>query len=219
MEKEINQRARWVFKMLQRTYPDARCELDFKTPLELLVATVLSAQCTDKRVNLVTRDLFRKYRSAADFASAPRRELEQDIRSTGFFRSKALSIQGAARKILEDFGGRVPDTLEQLTQLPGIGRKTANVILGAAFHRAEGIAVDTHVIRITRLIGLTREKLPEKIEQDLMRLFPKRDWILLSHLITFHGRRCCIARRPECFRCPLRSRCPSAETGSKKGGR
>jgi endonuclease-3 len=208
MTKNLKKRAAWIFKNLQKTYPDAHCELTHRSPLELLVATILSAQCTDKRVNLVTKDLFKKYRSSKDYANAPLRELEQRIRSTGFYRNKALNIQRACRDITEKYKGKVPDTMEELTRLAGIGRKTANVILGTAFGRTEGIVVDTHVIRISRLLGLTKEKDAVKIEQDLIKLFPKKNWNLLSHLITWHGRRCCVARRPDCLHCVLRIQCP-----------
>jgi endonuclease-3 len=216
LEKDIKKRAAWIFKVLKKTYPDARIELVHKTPLELLVATILSAQCTDKRVNLVTRDLFRKYRDPDDYLNTPLKTFESDIRSTGFFKNKARSIQGACRAILEEYGGRVPETMDELVRLPGVGRKTANVILGNAYHKNEGIVVDTHVIRLSGLLGLTREKNAEKIERDLMKLFPRREWTLLSHLLIRHGRVCCIARRPGCNNCSLKSQCPYAVKMKRK---
>ncbi len=197
-----------VVRALAQEFPDAKCSLDFGSPLELLVATILSAQCTDERVNLVTKDLFRKYRSAADYAKAPAAELERDIQSTGFFRNKAKSIQGCCRRIAEDHGGEVPRTMDELVVLPGVGRKTANVALGTAFGVASGVVVDTHVARISRRLGLTAEKAPEKIEADLMRLAPAGEWIALSHRMIRHGRRYCIARKPKCDDCPLASFCP-----------
>jgi len=197
-----------VVKTLAREYPDATCALDFQTPLELLIATILSAQCTDQRVNLVTKDLFRKYRTAADYARAPLAELERDIQSTGFFRNKAKSISGCCRAIEERFGGEVPKDLEVLVELPGIGRKTANVVLGTAYGIASGIVVDTHVTRISRRLGLTAQKDPAKIEQDLMQLVPKTEWVAFSHRMIHHGRRLCTARKPQCDDCPLRPFCP-----------
>jgi len=208
LEKDLQKRALWILKTLKKTYPNAHCELNYRTPLDLLIATILSAQCTDKRVNLVTQDLFKKFNKASDYAQAPIRELETAVRSTGFYRNKARNIQGAARMITERFGGRVPETMEDLVRLPGVGRKTANVVLGNGFGRSEGVVVDTHVSRITRLLGLTRHKDPEKIERDLMKLIPKKDWTLISHLLIWHGRRCCVARRPDCCHCSLMSQCP-----------
>lgn len=193
-------------------YPGARCELDFKTPLQLLVATILSAQCTDKRVNMVTPALFRKYRSAADYAKAPPAELETAIKSTGFFRNKAKSIRAAAARIVERHKGKVPDTMEALHDLPGVGRKTANVVLGNAFHRNEGIVVDTHVIRLSERLRLTKQKDPEKIERDLMRLVPREHWTMWSHWLIWHGRRRCFARRPDCRQCEILRLCPSGKT-------
>jgi endonuclease-3 len=175
------------------------------------VATILSAQCTDARVNIVTRDLFRKYRSAGDYAAADPAVFEQEIRSTGFFRNKTKSVIGMAQGLVERYGGRVPDTMEALTSLPGVGRKTANVVLGNAFHRDEGIVVDTHVARIAKLLGLTRQTDPDKIEQDLTRVVPKRRWTLFPHLLIHHGRAICVARRPRCDVCPVADLCPSAQ--------
>lgn len=197
-----------IIARLRATYPDAHCELNHHTPLQLLVATILSAQCTDERVNKVTPALFAKYRSAADFAAAPPGELEELIKSTGFYRNKAKSIRACCRAIAEHHAGRVPQTLAELTQLAGCGRKTANVVLGVAYRKAEGIVVDTHVARLSRRLGLTRQTTPEKIEQDLMKMIPPRDWIDLSHLLIWHGRRRCDARKPDCDHCELRTLCP-----------
>ena len=195
---------------LRATYPDAHCELDFDNPLQLLIATILSAQCTDKQVNIVTRDLFQKYRSAADFAQAPLPQLEQDIRRIGLFRNKARNIQAACQALVEKHGGEVPQTLEQLVDLAGVGRKTANVVLGTAFNIASGIVVDTHVARLSHRLGLTRETHPEKIEQRLLRLVPRKSWTLFSHWLIWHGRRRCDARKPDCAGCEIRTLCPSA---------
>ncbi len=200
-----------IIRLLARRYPEARCSLDHRDPLELLVATILSAQCTDARVNLVTKDLFRKYRSAGDYAAADPAVFEQEIRSTGFFRNKTKSVIGMAQALVERFDGRVPDSMEALTTLPGVGRKTANVVLGNAFGKDEGIVVDTHVARIARLLGLTRQTDADKIEQDLMKLVPRRSWTLFPHLLIHHGRAICIARRPRCGECPVAPLCPSAE--------
>jgi len=200
-----------ILPILKKTYPDARCSLDFKAPLELLVATILSAQCTDARVNVVTRGLFRKYRNAQAYARAPQEELERDIQSTGFYRNKAKSIRAMAAALIESHGGNVPRSMEELTHLAGVGRKTANVVLGNAFGQNVGIAVDTHVGRVSQRLGLTRHADPVKIEQDLMLIVPREDWTLWSHLLIFHGRQICIARQPRCAECPLRSHCQSAE--------
>jgi endonuclease-3 len=195
---------------LRRTYPQARCELNFSNPLELLVATILSAQCTDKRVNVVTAGLFRKYRSAADYAAADPVELQQAIRSAGFFRNKAKSIRAAAYALVSRHAGQVPRTMEALTQLEGVGRKTANVVLGNAFGVNAGIVVDTHVTRLSHRLKLTRERAPDKIERDLMRLVPRELWTLFSHWLIWHGRRRCYARRPDCAHCEIQAFCPSA---------
>ena len=197
-----------VIAALRKTYPDAHCELNFATPLELLVATVLSAQCTDKRVNMVTPALFARFKTAADYAAAPLAELERMIQSTGFFRNKAKAIQSACRDIAGKHAGRVPDTMEALTALHGVGRKTANVILGNAFGKSEGVVVDTHVIRLSQRIGLTKQKTPEKIESDLMKLVPRAQWTMFSHWLIWHGRRRCYARGPECEQCELAKICP-----------
>jgi endonuclease III len=193
---------------LRAAYPDAHCELNHSNPLELLVATILSAQCTDKRVNLVTPALFTKYRSAADFAHASLPELEQEIKTAGFLRNKAKSIKKACRNIVEKHGGQVPRTMEELTALGGAGRKTANVVLGNAFNINTGIVVDTHVARLSQRMGLTRQKTPEKIEQELMPLVPQEDWTLLSHWLIWHGRRRCYARNPDCQACEIKHLCP-----------
>lgn len=203
-------RLKRIIAGLRRTYPDAHCELNFSNPLELLIATILSAQCTDKRVNLVTADLFRKYRSASDYAGADRRQLEREIQSTGFFRNKAKSIQACCRSLVEAHGGKVPATMEALTQLVGVGRKTANVVLGNAFGANEGIVVDTHVARLAQRLGLASEKDPVKIEQVLMKLVPREQWTLFSHWLIWHGRRRCYARQPDCPICEIRALCPSA---------
>lgn len=197
-----------VLSTLARTYPEAHCELDHRSPLELLVAAILSAQCTDRRVNGVTKGLFRKYRTAAGYARAPAGTLEADIRSTGFFRAKAKSLRSACGDLVGRFGGEVPGTLEELTTLRGVGRKTANVLLGNAFG-VPGITVDTHVGRISRRLRWTRHTDPGKVERDLMRLWPRKDWTPISHRMIFHGRRCCRARNPDCPACPLARWCPS----------
>jgi len=206
----LQARTRKVISGLRKTYPDAHCELNYSNALELLIATILSAQCTDKRVNMVTVELLKKHRSAADFASAPLAELEQDIKSTGFFRNKAKNIQACCRKLVERHGGAVPKTMEELNQLDGVGRKTANVVLGNAFGINVGIVVDTHVARLSQRLGLTKQKQPEKIEEDLMELVPREQWTLLSHWLIWHGRRRCDARRPDCAECEIRKLCPSA---------
>ena len=204
-------RALEVLQRLEREYPDARCALDHRNAFELLCATILSAQCTDARVNLVTPSLFRKYPDAHALARARTPVLEAIIRSTGFFRNKAKSLIGMAQALVADHGGEVPRTMAELQSLPGVGRKTANVILGNAYGINEGVTVDTHVTRLSRLLGLTRHDDPVKIEQDLMELFPRDHWALLSHLLIFHGRRICIARRPRCADCVLNDLCPSSQ--------
>jgi endonuclease-3 len=206
-----------LLKVWPSVYPDARTELNFKTPLELLIATILSAQCTDKRVNMVTPGLFKKYRTAKDYANAPPGELENAIRSTGFFNSKAKSIRGATSTIAEKFGGKVPDSMEGLRELPGVGRKTANVVLGNAFGKNEGVVVDTHVIRLSHRLGLTKQKDPEKIEQDLMKLVPQKYWAIWSHWLIWHGRRRCYARKPDCRSCEVFKLCPSGKIFLRKG--
>lgn len=208
-------RARRIVSLLRKEYPDAQCSLNHTNPLELLIATILSAQCTDERVNIVTADLFRKYRSCEDFLNAPRSEIEDDIRSTGFFRNKTRSIQGACKAIQEKHTGKVPDNISDLLALPGVARKTANVVLGTAFGIAAGIVVDTHVSRLSQRLGLTRHKQPEKIERDLMELIPGKDWIVFSHQLIYHGRRICKARLPLCEKCVLEKLCPSSRLKSR----
>ena len=203
-------RLKKIIAALQKTYPDAHCELNYSNPLELLIATILSAQCTDKRVNLVTAELFRKYCSAADYANARPAELERDIKSAGFYRNKTKNIRACCRKLAERHGGQVPRTLEELTQLDGVGRKTANVVLGNAFHVNAGVVVDTHVARLARRLGFTRENDPEKIERDLMKLVPREQWTMFSHWLIWHGRRRCCARNPDCPDCEIKKLCPSA---------
>lgn len=199
-----------ILARLKRAYPDARCALDHRNAFQLLVATILSAQTTDVRVNLVTPRLFARYPDAAALARARQPDVEKLIKSTGFFRNKARSIIGMAQAVVADHGGQVPGTMDELLTLPGVGRKTANVVLGNAFGLNEGIVVDTHVARLSQLLGLTRQADPVKIEQALMKLFPRGEWALLSHLLIFHGRRVCIARRPKCGECVLADLCPSA---------
>ena len=204
------ERAREIYDRLVEHYPDAHCALDFKTPYQLLVATILSAQCTDKRVNMVTPSLFKRYRTPAAMADADPAELEEMIKSTGFFRNKTKSLLGMSRALVERHRGRVPATLDELVTLPGVGRKPANVVLGNAFDRNEGVVVDTHVGRVSQRLGLTRETDPVRIEQDLMRLFPSERWTMLAHLLIEHGRRICVARRPKCEECFLSDICPSS---------
>jgi len=199
-----------ILDRLKHAYPDARCALDHRNAFELLVATILSAQTTDVRVNLVTPKLFSRYPNAAALARARQADVEAIIKSTGFFHNKARSIIGMAQAVVADHGGKVPGTMDELLTLPGVGRKTANVVLGNAFGLNEGVVVDTHVARLSKLLGLTRQTDPVKIEQALMKLFPRDDWALLSHLLIFHGRRVCIARRPKCGECVLADLCPSA---------
>ena len=203
-------RLRKIITALDRTYPEAHCELNHADPLELLIATILSAQCTDKRVNIVTKELFKKYRSASDFANASLARLEQAIKSTGFFRNKAKNIRACCRKLIIRHGGHVPRTMEELTQLDGVGRKTANVVLGNAFGINVGVVVDTHVARLSQRLGLTKQKTPEKIEQDLMALVLQKHWALFSHWLIWHGRRRCGARKPDCLHCEIKKLCPSA---------
>ena len=200
-----------ILKRLKREYPDSRCALDHRSPLQLLVATILSAQCTDQRVNLVTPALFRRYPKAADYAAAPLEEIEDLIRSTGFYRNKARSLQGLGRALVADHGGEVPREMDLLTPLPGVGRKTANVVLGNAFGENVGVVVDTHVGRLSRRLGLTAHDDPEKVERDLMELVPQPEWTLWSHLLIDHGRNICLARKPRCAQCVLNEICPSAE--------
>jgi len=206
--REEKRRASAIVRGLRRAYPDAECALHHDSPYQLLIATVLSAQCTDKRVNEVTPVLFARFPTPADLAASDRAEVERLIQSTGFFRSKAQSIQGLSRTLVEDFGGQVPATMDELVRLPGVGRKTANVVLGTAFGLPAGVVVDTHVQRISRRLGLTPHTEPAKIEQDLMKLLPRKEWIDYSHRLIHHGRQICKARRPRCESCPLAKLCP-----------
>lgn len=203
-----------ILHILAKTYPKAKCSLDFSNPLELLVATVLSAQCTDERVNQVTQRLFEKYRTAADYANVLPEELEEDIRPTGFFRNKAKSLKSCGEVLLQEYKGEVPDRLEELVKLPGIGRKTANVVLGTAFN-TPGIVVDTHVSRITQRIGLTQKRDPVKIEFDLMEQIPREKWTVFSHQLIQHGRKTCTARKPKCSECPLLNHCDHGQRATK----
>jgi endonuclease-3 len=209
------ERAQEIVARLRAAYPDARCSLNFSSPLELLVATILAAQCTDERVNIVTTTLFQKYRTAADYANAPLEVLEQDIKSTGFYRNKAKNIQGMARQLIARYGGQVPQKMDELVQLPGVARKTANVVMGNAFGVVEGVVVDTHVGRITRRLGVTKEEDPVKVERDLMSLLDQPDWLDFSHMLIYHGRAVCKAPTPLCTECALLDLCP---TGRERTG-
>ena len=206
----LNDRAKKIIRLLKREYPDAKCSLNHTNAFELLIATILSAQCTDERVNIVTADLFRKYRKPEDYLAVSPRVLEKDIRTTGFFRNKTKSIQGTSKVLAEMYGGEVPDTMDELLELPGVARKTANVVLGNAFNVKAGIVVDTHVTRLSRRLGLTVEKQAEKIERDLISIVPKRDWVIFSHLLIAHGRKVCRARNPACDACVIERHCPSS---------
>jgi len=201
-------RLKKIIAALDRTYPEAHCELNHADPLQLLVATILSAQCTDKRVNLVTKELFKKYRLASDYANAPLSDLEQAVRTTGFFRNKAKNIKSCCAALVDKFGGRVPRTMEELHALAGVGRKTANVVLGNAFGINVGVVVDTHVARLSQRLGLTKQQTPEKIESELMALVPQKQWTLFSHWLIWHGRRRCAARNPDCAGCEIKKLCP-----------
>lgn len=209
--KSAKQRIGEMIEILRKNYPRSRTALKFETPLQIMVSTILSAQCTDERVNLITRALFKKYETAADFASADREELEEEIRPAGFFRNKTKSIIDASKKIVEDFGGKVPDSMEELITLPGVARKTANIVLSSSFKKVEGIAVDTHVKRLSQRLGLSKEKDPNKIERDLMATVPKEDWLDFNYMLVNHGRKICQARRPRCPSCDISHLCPSAE--------
>ena len=208
-KKDAAERAKKILPILNKLYPDAKIALNFKNPLELLIATILSAQCTDARVNIVTKDLFKKYKSAQDWVTTDISEIENDIKSTGFYRNKAKNIKNACIKIEEQFGGKVPDTMEELITLPGVGRKTANCVLGDAFG-IPGITCDTHVIRLSRRLGLSDNSDPVKLEFDLAEIIPNKDWTLFSHLIISHGRNVCNARKPKCQDCKIAKYCPSA---------
>lgn len=209
MIEDLKARANEIVRRLKKAYPDAHCALNHTNAFELLIATILSAQCTDARVNIVTADLFRKYRGPADYLKVSPTELEKDIHSTGFFRNKARNIQAACQRIMDVYGGEVPRKMDDLLTLGGVARKTANVVMGNAFGRADGVVVDTHVSRLSQRLDLTRNKTPEKIESDLMNLIPKKHWIMLPHWLIFHGRQICDARRPKCSECVLNDQCPS----------
>ncbi len=209
-KRALRERVTEIIALLRTTYPEAECALVHRNAWELLVATILSAQCTDKRVNIVTPALFAQFPTVEAFAAAPREDLEAAIKTTGFFRNKAKNIQGAAHVMLEKFGGAVPNTMAELLELPGVARKTANVVLGVAFQVADGIVVDTHVSRLSQRLKLTRQKDPTKIERDLMEVVPQSDWIDIGHLLIHHGRALCTARKPACGECPLQDLCPSA---------
>lgn len=209
-ESTVARRAQNILRDLKKTYPDWKCALYFTNPLELLIATILSAQCTDKRVNMVTPPLFARFRNVHAFATCDILELERYIRSTGFYHNKAKNIRGTCVMIDRDFGGKVPDTMEELLKLPGVARKTANVVLSVAFGKNEGVVVDTHVLRLSGRLGLTKHHAPEKIERDLMTLFPKKEWDNISLLLIQHGRNVCFARKPNCEGCLLKKICPSA---------
>ena len=215
--EERRQRLAAILPLLKKLYPQAKCSLDYKNPFQLIIATILSAQCTDERVNKVTPELFKKYPSPKALAAAEQSELEKDIQSTGFFRNKAKSLRGMAAGIVEKHAGQVPQTMDELTHLPGVGRKTANVVLGNAFNIAEGVVVDTHVARVSARLGLTRHTDPVKIEQDLMQIVPREEWTLFSHLLIFHGREICHARKPKCSICPLLPHCPAGQKYIKGG--
>ncbi len=211
-KSDLRKRLTRIIRILKKQYPDARTALNYSSPLELLVATILSAQCTDVRVNVVTKDLFKKYKTARDYADAPQEVLEEEIRTAGLYRNKARSIRGACARLVEQFGGDVPGEMEDLLTLPGVARKTANVVLGDVFGKREGIVVDTHVTRVGGRLKLTSRKnnQGDKIEKDLMALVPRKDWTIFSHLLIFHGRNTCTARKPNCAGCPINKLCPSA---------
>jgi endonuclease III len=217
--QELKERVRKIIRLLKRAYPDAKCSLNHSNAFELLIATILSAQCTDARVNIVTQDLFRKYRKPEDYLKVSPGELQKDIRTTGFFRNKTKSIQGTAKVLTEQYGGEVPATIEELLELPGVARKTANVVLGNAFGVSAGVVVDTHVTRLSRRLGLTEQKSAEKIEKDLIAIVPKKDWVIFPHLFIAHGRKICKARNPLCAECVIEKLCPSSylKTGVMPG--
>jgi endonuclease-3 len=210
MVAELKQRVRKIIRILKRAHPDAKCSLNHSNAFELLIATILSAQCTDARVNIVTENLFRKYRKPEDYLKVPTSELQQDIRTTGFFRNKTTSIQGTAKALTAQYGGVVPQTMDELLELPGVARKTANVVLGNAFGIHAGVVVDTHVTRLSHRLGLSQEKTAEKIEQDLIAIVPKKEWVIFPHLFIAHGRAICKARSPLCEECVVERLCPSS---------
>jgi endonuclease-3 len=219
MVQELKKRTRAIISKLKRAYPGAKCSLNHSNAFELLIATILSAQCTDERVNIVTADLFRKYRGPEDYLKVSPRELEKDIQSTGFFRNKTKSIQGTAKVLTEQYHAEVPQTMDELLELPGVARKTANVVLGNAFEIKAGVVVDTHVTRLSHRLGLTEQKTAEKIEQDLIQIVPKKDWVIFPHLFIYHGRKVCKARNPLCAECEVERLCPSSflKTGVMPG--
>jgi endonuclease-3 len=213
--ENAEKRIKEIIRILHKTYPKSRTALTFRNPLQILVATILSAQCTDERVNQITPMLFQKYKSAEEFARADQGELEEEIRSTGFFRNKAKNIIGASTQIVEEFLGKVPDNMTDLITLPGVARKTANIVLSSGYQKSEGIAVDTHVKRLSGRLGLSREKNPNKIEQDLLHIVPREDWIGFNYILVNHGRQVCQARKPQCFKCPLNHLCPFFESSGQ----
>ena len=217
--EELKKRTRDIIRRLKRAYPGAKCSLNHSNPFELLVATILSAQCTDERVNLVTANLFRKYTKPEDYLKVAPRELEKDIQSTGFFRNKTKSIQGTSKVLTEQYHGEVPHTMEELLELPGVARKTANVVLGNAFDIKAGVVVDTHVTRLSHRLAFTQQKTAEKIELDLIPIVPKKDWVIFPHLMIYHGRKICKARNPLCAECTIEKQCPSSflKTGVMPG--
>jgi endonuclease III len=217
--KENKDRVKKIIRGLKKIYPDAKCSLNHSNAFELLIATILSAQCTDERVNIVTADLFRKYRKPEDYLKVSEKELQEDIRTTGFFRNKTKAIQGTAKMLTEEYGGKVPDSMDELLELPGVARKTANVVLGNAFGVKAGIVVDTHVTRLSHRLDLTQEKQAEKIERDLIEIVPRKDWVIFPHLMIYHGRKICRARNPLCAECAIEKHCPSSllKTGVAPG--
>ena len=217
MSVELKQRAAEIIKRLKKAYPNAHCALNHSNAFELLIATILSAQCTDERVNIVTADLFRKYHGPEDYLKVEQTELEKDIHSTGFFRNKSKNIQGACRRLIDEFGGQIPRSMDEILTLPGVARKTGNVVLGNAFGIASGIVVDTHVGRLSQRLGLTTNENAEKIENDLLQLVPKRYWIMFPHWLITHGRQICTARRPKCRQCVLANICPSYKVFVESG--
>ena len=215
-KSQLKERTEKIIKLLKRAHPDAKCALHHSNAFELLIATILSAQCTDERVNKVTADLFRKYRKPEDYLKVPATELQEDVRTTGFFRNKTKSIQGACKILVEQFDDEVPQSMAELLKLPGVARKTANVVLGVAYGKAEGVVVDTHVSRLSHRLKLTKQKDAGKIEKDLMEIVPRKNWIEFAHLLIFHGRRVCKARRPLCEECVVERLCPSSSLKSGK---
>jgi endonuclease-3 len=207
--KPVKDRIRGIIKILRKTYPNVRTALRYKSPFQIMIATILAAQCTDERVNRITPSLFKKYKTIADFSKAKQSELEKEIHSTGFYKNKTKNIIAASKKLMEDFNGRIPDTMDELVTLPGVARKTANIVLSSSFRKAEGIAVDTHVRRLSGRLGFSKEKDPNRIEKDLMAIVPKQDWLDFNYLLVDHGRTVCIARKPRCQNCAIKHLCPS----------